>query len=646
MKAMMKMCPLRDLSLEDRGMRVNVSQFDKRGLDYLENDPGKLFEKNLDYLRGHSSWRTLTALEKVLAAGTPSGLRIVNEKEFYAGDILLHSRRAPALEASEQIDKWSVDEKADMSGMITVLGAGGLFHVKEIAGRLGNEGLLFLGELFPENFAELMRNIDIGELLGNANIFFSVNPDPSAVSYDFRVQLSRRASIKTFFFTHPGTFRAWPIPYSRLKEAFVEEYSLEAMNRKTRAFYGPDWHRNATLNLAYSFTCPQIGALKDLFKGTTAIVAAAGPSLNDAIPYIKELAARAVIIAPGTALKPLLEAGIVPDLTIAVDSSPNIFKQYSRCGHPDIHLVADTIVMPELFDMFKGRTFLFSSGGVPDVDELLSYFGMPATRLAAGGTVSLSAIEAARCLGCSDIVLAGLDLAMSQDGTSHALGTVYDGRKSVKNELVEIEGNSGNRVFTTRQFKSYIEIMRSYFGDPVNMTGINFVNASPAGARLGTMRVCQASEIAAAASFAELPGDKKKLIKERYAASASEIEEAVRGVEFFEKAQEELPRLREVSQKASLVSRSAKENQRSLAELDKLEAAIKKNGTALRLVNPALRRTLEALFANGAGTVSEALEKSAVLYSEMSDASEFTYDFLVQAARKYAELRKMQKGDI
>lgn len=635
-----------NLSLEDCEREANVSQIDKRGLDYLENDPGKLFEKNLDYMKEHSSWRTLAALEKVIASGTPPELRIVNGKEFYAGEILLHSRRTPGEEAASQTVKWLADKDPDMSGMITVLGSGGLFHVKELSRRLAPGGLLFVADLFPANFAELMRNIDIGGTLGNADVFFGVNSEPSAISYDFRVQLSRRNSIKTFFFGHPGTLRAWTVPYSKLEELLCEEYSLEAMNRKTRAFYGPDWHRNTTLNMAYSFTCPSVGVLKDLFNGVPAIVAGAGPSLNDAIPYIKEVADKAVLIAAGTAVRPLLDAGMVPDFTLAVDSSPNIFKQYSACGDPEIYLVADTVVMPELFDKFCGRSFLFSSGSVPDVDELLASFGSAPAPLAAGGTVSLSAIELARTLGCPDIILTGLDLAMAADGTSHARGTVYDGKKTDKNELVEVDGNSGNKVLTTRQFRSYIEVMRSYFNDRERTAKINFVNASPAGARLGPLRVCAASEIKQAACFRGLPGDKKLLIRERLMEATEEMRKAARGKEFFEQALKELLQLKAVSEKASRAALAAKENAGASAELERLESEIKSNRTALGLVNTALRRALEALFGCGVGTVSEALDKTAELYSEMSDASGFTYDFLVQSAGKYEKIIEFKKGDI
>jgi len=160
------------------------------------------------------------------------------------------------------------------------------------------------------------------------------------------------------------------------------------------------------------------------------------------------------------------------------------------------------------------------------------------------------------------------------------------------------------------------------------------------------LRVCAASEIKQAACFCSLPCDKKLLIREHLAAATEEIRKAGRGKEFFEQALKELPQLKDVSEKASGAAVAAKEDADASAELEKLEAQIKGNRIALGLVNTALRRALEALFGSGVGTVSEALDKSAELYSEMSDAAEFTYDFLVQSAGKYAELVKIKKGDI
>ena len=54
-------------------------------------------------------------------------------------------------------------------------------------------------------------------------------------------------------------------------------------------------------------------------RNIPAIIVAAGPSLNKNILELKRLKGRAFIIAVDTAIKPLLNAGIIPDMYAVVD---------------------------------------------------------------------------------------------------------------------------------------------------------------------------------------------------------------------------------------------------------------------------------------------------------------------------------------
>ena len=53
---------------------------------------------------------------------------------------------------------------------------------------------------------------------------------------------------------------------------------------------------------------------------STGIVVAAGPSLNKNIKELKKAKGKALIIIVDTAIKPLLNAGIVPDMFFIVDA--------------------------------------------------------------------------------------------------------------------------------------------------------------------------------------------------------------------------------------------------------------------------------------------------------------------------------------
>ena len=94
------------------------------------------------------------------------------------------------------------------------------------------------------------------------------------------------------------------------------------VTQNTIAFFGNFYARN------------EIGNAKEILKSHTlnqligiipndrpAIIIAAGPSLQKNIQDLKEAKGRAFLIAVDTALKPLLKAGIVPDIFITVDGN-------------------------------------------------------------------------------------------------------------------------------------------------------------------------------------------------------------------------------------------------------------------------------------------------------------------------------------
>ncbi len=87
------------------------------------------------------------------------------------------------------------------------------------------------------------------------------------------------------------------------------------------------------------------------------IVVSAGPSLNKNIEDLKKAVGKACIIATDTAMKPLLNAGIVPDLFVIVDG----LKPAVLFEHKDISktamLIMTGVSIPSM-DMHKGKNFL------------------------------------------------------------------------------------------------------------------------------------------------------------------------------------------------------------------------------------------------------------------------------------------------
>ena len=83
------------------------------------------------------------------------------------------------------------------------------------------------------------------------------------------------------------------------------------------------WLGNTIINLA-AINKSNIYKLSDLeskFAGQTALIAGAGPSLNDNIEHIQANRNNFIIFCVNKALKYLLQNGIIPDFVVCLDAS-------------------------------------------------------------------------------------------------------------------------------------------------------------------------------------------------------------------------------------------------------------------------------------------------------------------------------------
>jgi len=166
-------------------------------------------------------------------------------------------------------------------------------------------------------------------------------------------------------------------------------------------------------------------ALKDMFTGVPALVVGAGPSLDRNVADIARYQDRVVIIAADTSLRPLLAAGIEPDIVVATDPTETNARHLNdlpSCGRT--HLVAEGSVDPESLPHFEGRTFFFR---IADHHPWpwLRQSGHDRGHLRAWGSVLTTAFDLALTMGCEPIVFAGADLAFT-DGRPYARGTTYE----------------------------------------------------------------------------------------------------------------------------------------------------------------------------------------------------------------------------
>jgi hypothetical protein len=399
-----------------------------------------------------------------------------------------------------------------------------------------------------------------------------------------------------------------------------------------------------------NFSEPPADILKGAFEGGTAVVAGAGPSLTAALPYIREIRDRVVLFAVGTAVKPLCSAGIKPDFTVAVDCSPKIISQYQGAEVENTFLFAEPLVSPDVFDLFSGHLFRIATGAVPEFNSWLDKEGVRPELFRSGGTVALTAFELARFAGCRDIVFTGVDLAVSEDGTSHASNSVYDSNKLEKNELTEVEGNYGNTVLTTFQFRDYINIMRNYFGN--SFTNVNFINITAGGAFLGeSVKAVKPPEMPTL-GFPALPVAVKAKVDGLKASFKKRGPKEIEGL--FEKLISEIKEIISLSGKAAsatrIMGRSAgiSASGRLGSEMSKLEKQIKKLESGCTFVNTAMHRALLKFYSEDGNDGNSGPECSSAefFYSELSKTSGITLNLMRESFKKFKKEQSETKGEI
>lgn len=150
---------------------------------------------------------------------------------------------------------------------------------------------------------------------------------------------------------------------------------------------------------------------KNYFQGIPCVIIGAGPSVEKALPILKEIQNSVLILATDSMFKVLLESGIEPHLAFCLERAPTQARFFSNIDfRPETTLVAPTLIHPEVFEAFSGnclairRDIGFDRWLYPNEEQYQL-----------GRVVCHEALVVAGILGCSEICLVGIDQAFSPD---------------------------------------------------------------------------------------------------------------------------------------------------------------------------------------------------------------------------------------
>lgn len=171
--------------------------------------------------------------------------------------------------------------------------------------------------------------------------------------------------------------------------------------------------------------------LRNRFPGKTCIVLGGGPSLNTHIEWLKEQQQHCLIIAVSRIAGVLIQHQITPHIIISIDQEPVNFD----LGKEMLKLADNCLFIngnhgcPKLIAQWGGRqVYLGSQLPWEELNTPQPHTGTPGIDPAGnipvvGPTVTNAAIHTAMEMGCTRILLSGVDLCYGVDGASHTKGS-------------------------------------------------------------------------------------------------------------------------------------------------------------------------------------------------------------------------------
>lgn len=410
-----------------------------------------------------------TAMEAVPGKNGFHTLLLKNDN----GERLIHSKYDPVKEARTQTAHFLPLEKLT----VLVFGLGMGYHIYEILNNLPDGGRVYIFEpnpyacrLFAENCGTTLLYDD------RVRLYSSFSADE--LKQDVAEALTVENCDSFCFYAHPVYASLYPQEHDTLVGEINTVTSGLRSQKNTIRHFGKIWSENFLKNYKYLYKSAAVSGLFGLFKGKTAIIVSAGPSLSKNVSQLQEAAGKAVVICTDTAYKELEEHGIRPHLIVTTSGNPAVFYKLNGLNYGEIPLVYKSQSSNRIIKEHTGRKFY--AGHINSfLDDALTQLGKPPGAIASGGSVACSCLDLATKTGVRSIVLIGQDFALT-DGKEYAqdvFGKVP--QSDLDNFLTETTDIYGNPVKTLKNLNLY----RRWFEDYINAhPKVRFIDATEGGA--------------------------------------------------------------------------------------------------------------------------------------------------------------------
>lgn len=400
-------------------------------------------------------------------------------------ELYLHSKFDPIEEAKLLLKDVPINDKT----LYVVIGFGFGYHVKELLKQIPQSSRIVVIESFNWRLSAIAKEYYQSrneKWLSDYRLTITTFSSPESVCFALANIFERNELSSLEMFTHIPTVATDEQFYRKVIETIPEEFSMRLADQiNTLDTTLENNLTNYISNLAFTWRTPSLEGFKNKWAEKPLIIVAAGPSLTDQLSSLKEAQGKALIVCVGTAAKPLMDNGIIPDFVISVDPYCANMAHFLEWDTSKVPLIYYQGVWRGIPANYQGPKFWFTmknESPIPLRSEFIKSIFFE------GGTVAFSALQFANFVKASPIIFVGQDMSFNR-GRTHAEGIAYNSSYN-EEDLPEgfflVPGTDGDLVVTNQTYYSYLVFMQEYI---LKNRDSRYINTSLTGAKIEGMEV-------------------------------------------------------------------------------------------------------------------------------------------------------------
>lgn len=383
----------------------------------------------------------------------------------------------PQAEVEQWTNSLTIEENRDHAVILLGMGLG--YHPTAVLQRLPHNGVLALVEPDALLFLTAFVNVDLSRMLADRRLHLFVGQTLTRTieSIGAELEWTRFLVLSHQLAAVPLMNRTNPDYPMKFAQAWRDALQRETMYRRSRSNHGVEVVKNTISNADAIMRFPGVNHLWNQFEGTPAVLAAPGPSLEQRIPFLKQIQDHVLTACVNSAYPILRKHGVTPHIVFTMDHNERNARSFDEASpSSETVLIADPRIHPRIVRHFEPNVFIASwrtnlettgspapVGQIPApersgnaISSWLQHLTGDKGDVFGSGSVAVAGYHILALMGCGPILLMGQDLALSGD-KAYADGTIFDDKSLPRDEKVShhIASVTGGKIATTDTLNLY-----------------------------------------------------------------------------------------------------------------------------------------------------------------------------------------------